>query len=74
MLRPFAHRVACCCVMGIAAQSLEAVKRLFSFYTQCLQGCDQGFFFLVKKGKRKKKQPFPYRESNPGRLGENQES
>ena len=64
-------------IMGIAAQSLEAVKRLatfaFSFYTQCLQGCDQGFF-LVKKGKRKKKQPFPYRESNPGRLGENQES
>ena len=32
-------------VMGIAAQSLEAVKRLFSFYTQCLQGCNQGVFF-----------------------------
>ena len=68
MLRPFAHRVACCCVMGIAAQSLEAVKRLFSFYKQCLQGCDQGFF-LVKKRKKKKEAAVPIPGVEPGPPG-----
>ena len=68
MVRPFAHRVACCCVMGIAAQSLEVVKRLFSFYKQCLQGCDQGFF-LVKKRKKKEEAAVPIPGVEPGPPG-----
>ena len=60
-------------IMGIAAQSLEAVKRLatfaFSFYTHCLQGCDQGFFFFSKKRKKKKEAAVPIPGVEPGPPG-----
>ena len=69
MLRRFAHSVACCCVMGIAAQILEAVKRLatfaFSFYTHSLQGCDQGFYSKKRKQKKGAAVPIPGVEPGP---------
>ena len=52
-------------VMGIAAQSLEAVKRLFSFYTQCLQGCTQGFYSKKRKLKKEVAVPIPGVEPGP---------
>ena len=44
------------------------VKRLFSFYTQCLQGCDQGVFFS-KKRKKKKETAVPIPGVEPGPPG-----
>ena len=52
-------------VMGIVAQSLEAVKRLFSFYTQCLQGCNQGFYSKKRKLKKEAAVPIPGVEPGP---------
>ena len=56
-------------IMGIAAQSLEAVKRLatftFSFYTHCLQGCDQGFYSKKRKLKKEAAVPIPGVEPGP---------
>ena len=55
--------------MGIVAQSLEEVKRLatfaFSFYTQCLQGCDQGFYSKKRNPKKEAAVPIPGVEPGP---------
>ena len=42
-----------------------AVKRLFSFYTQCLQGCNQGFYSKKRKLKKEAAVPIPGVEPGP---------
>ena len=70
----FCVRLPFCMLLCVVGSRWAKIRsgQTFAFSFAGAWGVIKGF--IVKKGNIKKKQPFPYRESNPGRLGENQES